>query len=423
MNIFLSCSKKSPEPQPNPVNTSPTITSLSVNQGVYNTPVTVTGTNFSTTISDDQAFFNGVAATVSSATSTQLKVLVPLGAGTGNVTIKVNSNTATGPVFTYQLSEMVSTFAGNSSGIPVDGKGASAGFYGPVGITMDASGNFYIADNLDNLIRKMTPLAVVTTIAGNSSISGGADGTGNMASFNNPNGVAVDASDNIYVVDFVNSGVRKITPGGVVTTFGGLGSKVGYATDLADASSIIIDKAGNLYVADAIHCLIKKITPAGLVTILAGSGARGSTDGPSASASFNSPAGMAMDAVGNIYVTDNGSMIRKITPAGVVSTFAGSTTRGKSDGTGVAASFNNPWGLAFDKDGNLYVVDSENVLIRKITSTGVVTTFAGSGFAGSNDGAALAASFENPEGICIDGSGNIFITDYKSYLIRKITLE
>jgi hypothetical protein len=214
--------------------------------------------------------------------------------------------------------------------------------------------------------------AIVTTLAG-STTPGASDGSGAGASFNGPYGIAVDASGNIYVADIDNHLIRKITAAGVVTTFAGSttpGSADGTGAGAAfnQPYGVALDTNGNVYVADRSNHMIRKITPAGVVTTLAGSTTPGSSDGTGAGASFKSPNAVALDASGNVYVADRGNhMIRKISPAGVVTTLAGSTTSGASDGTGSGASFTNPTGLALDANGTIYVADRNNNMIRKMT--------------------------------------------------------
>ena len=202
---------------------------------------------------------------------------------------------------------------------------------------------------------------------------GSVDGTGNAASFKQPYGVAVDSSGNVYVGDFGNNKIRKITPAGVVTTLAGSGT-AGSADGLGAAASfnipfgIAVDGSGNVYVGDAGSFKIRKITPAGLVTTLAGSGSSGVADGTGTAASFIMPTGMSVDGGGNVYLGDVGSnKIRKITPSGGVTTLAGTGGAGAANGMGTAASFNIPWGVAVDSSGNVYVADRDNNLIRKIS--------------------------------------------------------
>ena len=214
----------------------------------------------------------------------------------------------------------------------------------------------------------------VTTFAGSGS-AGSADGTGTAASFYKPSGVAVDGSGNVYVAEYYNHLIRKITSAGVVTTLAGSGS-AGSANGTGTAASfyrpygVAVDGNGNVYVADYYNHLIRKITSAGVVTTLAGSGSQGSADGTGTAASFYNPSGVAVDGSGNVYVADRSNhLIRKITSADVVTTLAGSGSQGSANGTGTAASFTLPYGVAVDASGNVYVADSGNNLIRKIATT------------------------------------------------------
>ena len=324
---------------------------------------------------------------------------------------------------------VVTTLAGTATVAGfADGVGTAASFNYPYGVATDSAGDVYVADTLNNAIRKITPAGVVTTLAGTGT-AGHADGTGAAASFNRPNGVATDGAGNIYVADTNNSIIRNITPTGVVTTLAGTAGVIGHADSVGTGASfayptgIATDSVGNIYVADSNNQTIRKITPTGLVTTLAGTaGVTGGTDGTGAAASFAYPGGVATDSAGNIYVADtSNSTIRKITPAGVVTTLAGTGTAGYADGTGAAASFNNPYGVATDSAGDVYVADTFNSTIRKITPAGVVTTLAGTGTAGHADGVGTTASFSYPDGVATDGAGNIYVADTGNKVIRKIT--
>jgi len=329
---------------------------------------------------------------------------------------------------------IVSTLAGSPGNTgSTDGTGSQARFFFPAGVTVDASGNVYAADTGNNTVRKITPAGVVTTLAGTAGSSGFADGTGANARFDLPTGLTIDDTNNIYVADTGNNLIRRITPAGVVTTYASAGTLqnrgsvdgTGSGANFNSPHSTAVDSAGNVYVAEIGNHTIRKITPAGVVTTLAGTaGTAGSADGTGAAALFRGPAGVAVDSAGNVYVADtNNHTIRKITPAGVVTTLAGTAgTTGSADGTGAAASFLGPAGLAVDSAGNLYVSDNGNHTIRKITPAGVVTTLAGTaGTAGSTDGTGSAALFASPVGIGVDGSGNVYVADSSSYVIRKIT--
>lgn len=322
--------------------------------------------------------------------------------------------------------QVVTTLAGSGVQGYQDGTGTAASFNLPAGVAVDGSGNSYVAEDGGNKIRKITPSGVVTTFAG-SNAHGSADGTGTAASFFDPIGVAVDGAGNVYVADANNHKIRKITPGCVVTTFAGSGAQ-GSADGTATAASfnspfgVAVEGGGTVYVADTFNNKIRKITPGGVVTTLAGSGVPGNEDGTGTVASFTHPSSVAVDGSGNVYVADFGAnKIRKITSGGVVTTFAGSGGQGSADGAGAAASFYFPSGVALDGGGNVYVADYYNNKIRKISPGGVVTTLAGSGAQGSADGTGTAATFDYPEAVALDSAGNVYVADRLNNKIRKIT--
>jgi uncharacterized repeat protein (TIGR02543 family) len=322
---------------------------------------------------------------------------------------------------------VVTTLAGSGNVGAINGPGTSASFDSPTGVTVDSAGNVYVADTFNHLIRKITPGGDVTTLAGTSGTAGHADGTGTDASFNGPHGVTVDSAGHVYVADTLNHLIRKITPGGEVTTLAGSGTPgaidgTGTSASFDSPTGVTVDSAGNVYVADTLNHLIRKITPGGEVTTLAGtSGEAGSADGTGTDASFDFPIGVTVDSVGNVYVADTfNHLIRRITPGGEVTTLAGSGDEGSADGTGTDASFDFPIGVTVDSAGNVYVADTFNHLIRRITPGGEVTTLAGSGEAGSADGTGTDASFNGPYGVTVDSAGNVYVADYNNHLIRKI---
>lgn len=285
---------------------------------------------------------------------------------------------------------MVSTLAGSGVQGRVDNTGAVASFNQPTGIAVDAAGNVYVGDAGNDRIRKITPAGVVTTLAGSDS-TGYTDGPGITAAFFHPEGITVDGTGNVFVADAGNNLIRKVAPGGTVSTLAGNGAGIGDAAVFSNPTGVAIDATGNIYVANALKNNILKIGVGGAINTLAGSGDIGFRDGAGAVATFYFPNSLAVDAANNVYVSDGvNNLIRKITPDGNVSTLAGSGTAGADDGTGTAASFNGPAGLAIDATGNIYVADSNNNLIRKITPAGVVTTVAGSGRSGSRNGQAVA---------------------------------
>lgn len=302
---------------------------------------------------------------------------------------------------------------------------AAVTFRAPRGAIFDAAGNLYIAETGGNRIRKITPAGIVSTFAGSGS-NGNANGTGTAASFNAPSALAIDPSGNLYVADVSNELIRKITPAGVVSTFAGSGAigradGTGTAAQFNTPYGVATDKSGNVYVADYGNSLIRKITQAGVVTTLAGTGTAGFVNGTGTAAAFNFPTGLACDSLGNIYVADRGnSRIRKITPGGIVTTIAGGSYA-YADGIGTAASFKNPSDLTLDPSGNIYVADVVNNMIRMVTPAGVVTSLAGAGSASFADGTGIAASFNSPWGITIDKLNNLYITDINNNRIRKVT--
>jgi len=319
-------------------------------------------------------------------------------------------------------------FAG--TGVPGsnDGPGASATFNVPIGLAIDSAGNIYVAEGLtsgstsNNTIRKITPAGDVTTFAGTAGQVGSADGTGAAAQFSNPQGVAVDASGNLYVADSDNSTIRKITPGGDVSTFAGTAGQTGNIDGTGPAArftrpnGVAVGPSGNIYVADSGNHTIRKITPDGVVTTLAGSQI-GFADGAGAAAKFKFPNGVAVDADENVYVADFGNQrMRVVNPAGVVTTLAGSGLPGSSDGTGSAASFNSPKAVAVGLDPissqkYIYVADFLNHKIRRITASGVVETIVGKGLGATDPAGPLPGSIAQPNGITIDPSrGRLYIS-------------
>ena len=310
-----------------------------------------------------------------------------------------------------------------------NGAGASARFYNPSGVSVDTAGNVFVADLNNHTIRKVTSAGVVTTLAGVGGLNGSTDATGTAARFYNPYGVAVDSAGNVFVADNYNDSIRKVTSAGVVTTlagtagFSGSTDATGSAARFYRPSGVAVDTAGNVFVADTSNHTIRKVTSAGVVTTLAGTaGSSGSTDATGSAARFNGPIGVSVDTAGNVFVADSSNhTIRKVTSAGVVTTLAGTAgSFGSTDATGSAARFRFPTGVAVDSSGNVFVADVVNNTIRKVTSAGVVTTEAGiANTSGSNNGLGSAARFSNPYGVSVDAAGNVFATDTASHTIRN----
>jgi len=316
---------------------------------------------------------------------------------------------------------LVSTFAGSTQGY-ADGTGVNAKFFNPYGIDVDASGNIYVVDLNNHKIRKITPAGVVTTLAG--STQGFADGNGSNAKFNTPTSLEVDAAGNVYVMDFNNHRVRKITPSGDVTTIAGSGvagfvDGVGTSAQFNYARGLAIDGAGNIYIGDTGNYRIRKITPAGVVSTLAGSSTQGLVDGNAGNARIMDCFELTVDGSGVVYFTD-GHTVRKLTPSGDVTTIAGSS-QGFADGNGTSAKFNTPTGIDIDASGVLYVMEQYGQRARRISTTGDVISLAGTGVAGSTNGEGSVAQFSYARGIVVDHNGHIYIADEGNNRIRKIS--
>ena len=407
---------------------SPAIAGFHPAQAAFGATLVIEGSHFGANAADNVVKLNAVEAVVTLATPTRLEVTVPKDkACGGQITVTVGGKTATSAApFGYVPTVTVSTF------VDVAGPGSEAGFSQPQGIAVDKAGNLYVADTRNNRICKRTPEGKISTFAG--STQGFADGPGNRAKFDWPEGITLDAAGNLYVADRFNNRIRKVTPEGEVSTLAGFDGHLGYAdgpgstAEFQWPSGIAMDKAGNLYVADEGNERIRKITPEGEVSTLAGStdehGNGGFADGPGSAAKFNLPSDIAVDTAGNLYVVDQWNhRIRKVTPEGEVSTLAGSGEQGTADGKGSAAQFRVPRGITLDAEGNLYVIDNHH--IRKVTLEGEVSLLAG-GAAwndwGLVDGPGSVARFDSPSNLTLDAEGNLYVLE-RSGRIRKLTLE
>jgi streptogramin lyase len=327
----------------------------------------------------------------------------------------------------------VTTLAGSGASGSSNGTGTSAQFSEPRGSAVDTDGNVFIAEVSNHLIRKITPAGVVTTFAG-STTPGSANGTGGAAHFANPQDIAIDQNNNLYVADYSNHCIRKITPGAVVTTLAGgtagFQNGTGTAARFNAPLGLDVDKAnGILYVSEYNNHTIRKIIIAtGVVTTLAGTGSAGFLNHTTGtSAQFNVPWGVALDGNGNLFVGDySNHRVRKIViSTGVVTTYAGDGTAGYlNHSTATSAKINLPSGLCLDKLGNLYVASYGNNVINKISYTGAVTTFAGApcctGTSGTTNAVGTAARFNGPYGVSIDNEGNLYVGDASNNRVRKI---
>jgi hypothetical protein len=355
-------------------------------------------------------------------------------ASTGSVDTSTPTNTNTNTNTDY----FVSTYSGTATiGGTTNGSLSQSLYYGPEGIAKDSFGNIYIADTGSHIIRKITKsTGIVSTFAGTAGTSGTTNGTGTAAKFNSPTFITIDSSDNLYVTDSANHGIRKITKDGVVTTLAGtLGSSgttngTGTAAKFNSPFGIIVDSTStNLYVSEFLNHTIRKIViTSGVVTTLAGVVAvsgKDDGDGTTKIPHFNAPTGLVFDANGNLLVADyNNHAIRKVTMAGAVSTVAGKLgTSGSTDDIADAARFFHPTGIAKDSNGDFYIVDTQNNTIRKMTASHFnVSTVAGTAAEnGILDGNGGVATFFTPMGIVIDSLNQIYITDTSNNTIRLLT--
>ncbi|HWE52592.1 MAG TPA: NHL repeat-containing protein [Bryobacteraceae bacterium] len=292
----------------------------------------------------------------------------------------------------------------------------------------------YITDSQNNRIRKIDASGIITTVAGNGAgMYGGDGGLATNAELHSPSGVALDGSGNLYIADTLNNRIRKVSTVGVIATVAGNGlpsySGDGGPATLAGLNSptgVALDSAGNLYIADERNNRIRKVNMAGAISTVAGNGTVGSggDGGLAVNAEFYYPVGVAVDGSGDIYVADSGNQrIRKINSSGLVSTIAGNGVVGYScaNGAATAVGLHNPTGVALDGAGNLYIADYGNQCVREVSS-GNLTTVAGDGLAsyGGDGGPATSAALNYPTGAAVDSSGNLFIADYVNNRIREV---
>ena len=364
---------------------------------------------------------------------------------------------------------VITTVAGGGPVNPVSpgdgGPATNACLWGPVGVAVDPAGNLYIADRLEQRVRKVTAAGVINTFAGNGQVQSGGvgafsgdGGPASSASLNLPEGLAIDGAGNIYIADTENSRIRKVTPAGIISTVAGNGQrgrfpsspgsagiistlvgtgKAGFAGDGGPAASaslsapgaLAVDRAGNLFIADTSNYRIRKVTPGGTITTVAGNGQAGFSGdgGPAAEASFDQPSAAAVDSNGNLFIADTENQrIRKVAPDGTISTVAGTDVFGWAGDGGPAAvaTLLKPSSLAMDTSGNLFFTQSGS-LVRRVSPDGVINRIAGStqtGFTGDG-GPALNASLADPEGVAVDSAGNVYIADTYNSRVRKVTTD
>ncbi len=343
--------------------------------------------------------------------------------------------------FAAETDGVITTLAGTgTAGVGGDGGAAKlAQLNGPQGAAVDAAGNVYIADVGNNRIRKVAAgTGIISTFAGTGTPGFlGDGGLATAARLYGPTGVAVDGSGNVYIADYYNSRIRRVAAStGVITTVAG-SATTGYGGDSGPATaaqlyypfSVNLDSSGNIYIADTNNHRVRKVTAAtGIITTIAGTGTAGyNGDGPATGATLYNPSGVAVDVSGNVYIADRYNYrVRKVTAAtGIISTVVGTGTGGFSGeaGPGINAQLNQPLGGAIDSAGNLYFADYYNQRIRKlIVATGIVSTVAGSGFAGfeGDGGMATAGALQYPTAVAVDGAGAMYIADYYNHRVRKV---
>ncbi|MBI3131210.1 MAG: putative Ig domain-containing protein [Acidobacteria bacterium] len=323
---------------------------------------------------------------------------------------------------------IVTTFAGRP-GESGSSDGAPGGFRNPAGLAIDGAGNVYVADANNQTLRKVTPAGVVSTLAGSAGSQGSVDGTGPAARFRRPIALAVTPAGDLIVADFGNHLLRKVTPAGGVTTLAGGAGLSGSADGIGAAarfnypSAVVAHPDGDFYVTDYLNHTLRKVTSGGVVTTLAGSaGLAATTDGTGASARFYVPRGLTVDGAGDLWVSDANAMLRKVTPAGVVTTAAGAPSIGWVDGPAASARFYAPSGLAFLPSGKLAIADEGNHAVRLLDMALGLSTFAGAPpRAGLTDGFGTSARFADLNSVVVAASGDAFVADYGNSCIRRIT--
>ncbi|MBC7554694.1 MAG: T9SS type A sorting domain-containing protein [Taibaiella sp.] len=341
-------------------------------------------------------------------------------------------------VSAHAQSRRIVTYAGSggTGGFSGDGFAATGAlFYGPQSVSVDTTGNVFVVDYYNARVRKIKKTGTIVTFAGTGVGGYSGDGTASTSAKVDPQGVAADKRGNVFISNYLNDVIRKVNPLGIISTYGGTGTR-GYSGDNGPAtaakfhspSGLFTDSKNNLYVADAGNNVIRKIDTFGTVTTVAGIGTAGySGDGGAATAAeLDSPYAVTMDRYGNLFIADyKNNVVRMVDPAtGFISTFAGTGAYGYSGdgGAAAAAELNKPAGIAVDTNGNVFISDSYNNVIRVVNSIGIISTSVGNGTPGFGGdlGDPLGANLFHPYGIAIDTTGSMFIADANNQRIRKV---
>jgi hypothetical protein len=316
------------------------------------------------------------------------------------------------------------------------GSAVASEMHTPVDVAVDAQGDVYFSDSLNNRVRRISPSGVVTTVAGDGSYGFSGDGgPATAAELWDPQGLAVDAAGNLYIADFYNNRIRKVTPQGIISTVAGYGT-YGFSGDGGGAThawfegptAVAVNAAGDIYIADSGNDRIREVTPRwGEITTVAGDGTQGYTGdgGSGVDAEIDDPTGLAVNAAGDVFIADSvNNVIRELLPSGVITTFAGDGTAGYNGDGGAAtgAELSSPTGVAVDAAGDVFVADTGNNRIREISTAGTITTVAGSGALGStgDGGPADWARLSAPSGVAVDASGVVWIADTGNNRIRRV---
>ena len=395
------------------------ITGFSPANGMSGSTVVITGTNFSAVAANNTVKFGETEAVITNATSTTLNVTVPKQAVSGRITVSVNGATDTS-VASFNKIAVASVFAGATGVLGfVDGVGGASRFKYPLGIAIDGSGNMFVADVDNHCIRKITQAGVVTTVAGNGT-AGHVDGNGTAARFGSPYDVAIDSHGNLFVTESYDNDIRKITPNGDVTTFAGSGvagytNGNGLSAQFNFPWSIAIDANDNLYVGDYNNRRLRKITPTGDVTTFAGNGLQLFQGGD-----MWAPRDITIDSQGNLYVVGTGNFLAqvlKVTPAGIIAHYTTPPANGDygwADGPIGVALYKNVRAICIDKNDNLYISDNgyngNAQFIRKISPSGLVSTVINT------------TELSPTDGIIADQNENVYITKNYGGIIVKISL-
>jgi uncharacterized protein (TIGR03437 family) len=334
---------------------------------------------------------------------------------------------------------IISTVAGtgDNGSFGDGGSATSAQISGSYGVAVDSAGNLFIADYYNDRIRKVSANGIINTEAGTGGIFSGDNGPGPNAQFATVSSVAADGSGNIFIADGNNARVREVSANGIVTTVAGNGNCCGLGSQASGVPAtsaevspdrLALDASGNLFIADFFN-IVRKVSANGTITTVAGNGTQGYSGdgGPATSAQLgNSPGGLAVDPQGNLFIADSyNNRIRKVSPSGIITTVAGNGVAGAAGdgGQATAAQLSQPLAVAVDASGNLLIADTNNNRIRKVSSGGIITTVAGNGTAGfSGDGGlATSAQLQLPQGIAVDRQGNVFIADTINGRVREVS--